>query len=238
MSGHSHWATNKRAKGIADSKRAKNFSKLLREISVAVKIGGPNIENNSRLKLAVQNAKGFNMPKENIERAIKGSDNNSNYTMATYEGKWLHGIFVIIECLTDNVNRTFSDIKSIFSRNGGELIETGSLSYIFNKRSSFEIYSEGIDIEKFTLDVIEHGGEDVFVNKEENTAEIIGNANYFADIQRYLEEKNIEIKHSCLKFVPQNQVDLDEETADSAMEFFRLLEDNDDVQNVYHNVSL
>jgi YebC/PmpR family DNA-binding regulatory protein len=164
MSGHSKWANIKRRKGAQDAKRAKIFTKLIKELTVASREGGPDPAANPRLRLAVQNAKGANMPKDTMERAIKkgsGSD-AEDYIELTYEGYAPHGVAVFVECTTDNLNRTVSNVRATFSKYGGNLGKKGEVEYMFNRKSVFILEApEGLDQDEFILELIDAGAEDV-----------------------------------------------------------------------------
>ena len=162
MSGHSKWSTIKRKKGAVDAKRSKLFSKIVKEIQVAVKEGGPDDEVNPRLRLAIQNSKGVNMPKDNISRAInKASSDGANFQEVTFEGYGPGGIAVFIECLTDNNNRTVSIIRSIFTKRSGTLGTNGSLSFLFDRKGVFTVPKGEIDPDEFELELIDAGAEDI-----------------------------------------------------------------------------
>ena len=163
MSGHSKWSKIKRKKGALDAKRSKLFSKVLKEITVAVKEGGADPDGNSRLRLAVANGKGVNMPKENIERAIKKASekDSEKLTEATYEGYAPGGVAVFVECLTGNINRTVSNIRAVFSRGGGNLGTSGSLEFLFERKGIFTVPLGDLNEDDFTLEIIDAGAEDV-----------------------------------------------------------------------------
>jgi len=166
MSGHNKWSTIKRKKGAADAKRGKIFTKIIKEIMIAAKEGGGDPELNPRLRLAVQNAKGANMPKDNIERAIKkatGSDATS-YIEASFEGYGPCGVAVFLECLTDNNNRTVSSVRAAFNRHGGNLGTNGSLSFLFDRKGIFTLNNEGLNIEELELELIDAGAEEFEVD--------------------------------------------------------------------------
>jgi len=188
MSGHSKWSTIKRKKGAADAKRGKLFTKLIKEISIAAREGGGDPDANPRLRLAIANAKGNNMPKDNIERAIKkatGSDADQ-YHETTYEGYASHGVAVFVECLTDNTNRTVSSVRSAFTKHGGSLGTNGSLEFIFDRKGVFSIeLSENVDEEEFTLEMIDAGAEDV--TSEDGYLSVTCDMGDFGAIQKKLE---------------------------------------------------
>ena len=163
MSGHSKWSTIKRKKGANDAKRGKMFSKLIKEIAVVAKIGGSDLDANPRLRMAVQNAKGANMPKDNIDRAIKKATGGdaTEYSEPTYEGSATNGVAVFVECTTDNLNRTVAAIRSIFNKYGGSLGTNGSLEFIFDRKGVFNFpQPDGVDLDDITLELIDAGAED------------------------------------------------------------------------------
>ena len=241
MSGHSKWSTIKRKKGAIDAQRSRYFSKIIREISAAVKQGGTNIDMNPRLRLAVQNAKGYNMPKENIERAIHKSstENAADFVSISYEGNGPHGTAFIIECVTDNQNRTIGDIRAIFNEGGGTIGKTGSVSYLFDRQSFFTIDSEKIsDVDEFLLDMVDFGVDSVEKDDEdEKKLYIIGEVNSFKDIQDELGRRKINVQQAGLKYFPQNPITLTDENTEKILAFIDKLEDLEDVQNVFHNIN-
>jgi YebC/PmpR family DNA-binding regulatory protein len=238
MSGHSKWSTIKRKKGAADAKRGKKFTKIIKEIIIAAKEGGGDPDTNARLRLAILNAKGANMPKDNIERAIKkavGADAVS-YTEATFEGYAPHGIAVFAECLTDNNNRTVASIRSAFNKYGGNLGTNGSLSFLFDRKGIFTIKNEGFNIEDLELEMIDAGAEDFEIDTE--TITITCAKEGFGSVSRKLHELKIEPEESGLKRIPNDTKKLDVESARKVLRFIEVLEDDDDIQNVYHNLEM
>jgi len=237
MSGHSKWSTIKRKKGAADAKRSKIFSKIVKEIQVAVREGGADAESNPRLRLALQNAGGANMPKDNINRAIsKASNDGANFQEVTFEGYGPGGLAVYIEGLTDNNNRTVSQIRSIFSKRGGTLGTNGSLSYLFDRKGVFTIPKEGLDPEEFELEIIDAGVEDI---EEENDFFVVTTAlEDFGAVQKKLEELNIQPENAELQRIPNNTKSLKPAEALKFLKLIEHLEEDDDVQNVYHNLEM
>jgi len=237
MSGHSKWSTIKRKKGAADAKRSKIFSKIVKEIQVAVKEGGSDEESNPRLRVALQNAKGANMPKDNISRAIsKASSDGANFQEVTFEGYGPGGVAVFIDCLTDNNNRTVGVIRSIFTKKGGTLGTNGSLSFLFDRKGVFTIPKGDLDPEEFELEIIDAGVEDI---EEESDVFIVTTAlEDFGSVQKKLDELGVEPENSVLQRIPNDTKELDTE---SAVKFLRMVEDfeeDDDVQNVFHNLEM
>ncbi len=240
MSGHSKWSTIKRKKGAADAKRSKMFSKLAKEITIAAKEGGSgDPEMNPRLRTAIANAKGVNMPKDVIQRAInKATSGTENYTEVTFEGTGPGGMAVFVECLTDNNQRTVSSVRSIFRKRGGELGKNGSLSYLFDRKGIFNIVTENLkmDIEELELELIDAGMEDM---EEEDGRLIVTTAmEDFGNMQKKLEELGIEAESAELQRIPNARRELDVETAQKALKLIEALEDDDDVQNVYHDLEM
>jgi len=239
MSGHSKWSTIKRKKGAADARRGKIFTKIIKEIIIAAKEGGGDPDTNSRLRLAIQNAKGANMPKDNIERAIKkavGSDAVS-YIESTFEGHGPYGIAVFAECLTDNNNRTVASIRSAFNKYGGNLGTKGSLSYLFDRKGIFTIIKdEDLSLEDLELEMIDAGAQDFEV--DEDTITITCAKEDFGSVSRKFSELGIEPEESRLKRIPNDTKKLDVESAKKVLKFVEALEDDDDIQNVYHNLEM
>jgi YebC/PmpR family DNA-binding regulatory protein len=239
MSGHSKWSTIKRKKGALDARRSKIFSKIIKEISVAVKEGGPDPEANPRLRMAILNAKGASMPKDNIERAIsKGKDKNADaFTEPTYEGYLPNGIAVFIECTTDNLQRTVSNVRAIFNKHGGSLGTTGSLSFLFDRKGVFVIpKKEDLDMDEFELEMIDAGAEDI--EEEDGTLTVTTSMEDFGKMQKKLEALNIEVENAELQRIPNDTITLDPETARKIYRVIEIFEDDDDVQKVFHNLEL
>lgn len=238
MSGHSKWSTIKRKKGANDAKRGKMFTKLIKEISIAAREGGGDAEANPRLRLAIQNAKGANMPKENIERAIKKATGSeaTEYIETSYEGYGPHGVAVFVECSTDNLNRTVSSVRSLFNKYGGSLGTKGSLEFIFDRKGVFEIpIPEGRDEDELMLEIIDGGAEDVQV--DEGYFTVTCAMEDFGGVQKKLEELDIEAENAELQRIPKTLVNLDNDAFQKVMKLIDALEDDDDVQKVYHNIN-
>ncbi|MDY0343180.1 MAG: YebC/PmpR family DNA-binding transcriptional regulator [Lentimicrobium sp.] len=238
MSGHSKWSTIKRKKGALDAKRSKIFSSIIKEITVAVKESGPDPDGNPRLRLAIANAKGASMPKENIIRAInKGSDKDAaNYQEIIYEGYAPNGIAIYIECTTDNPQRTVSNVRSYFNKFGGSLGTNGSLAFLFDRKGVFTIPQGSIDMDEFEMEIIDAGAEDIQVEDEMIT--ITTAMEDFGAMVKKLEELGIEPENAELQRLPQNTVKVDLEAAKKVMRLLDLFEDDDDVNNVFHNMEL
>ena len=239
MSGHSKWSTIKRKKGALDAKRGKIFTKIIKEITIAAKEGGGDPVGNPRLRLAIANAKGANMPKDNIERAVKkgsGAD-ATEYFETTYEGYAPFGVAVYVECTTDNLNRTVADVRAAFNKYGGSLGTNGSLEFIFDRKGVFNIVApEDIDEEEFTLELIDAGAEDV--EFEDEYIHVTCALEDFGNLQRKLEDMEIVTEAAELQRIPKTQVKLDDEAFQKVMKLIDALEDNDDVQKVYHNIEI
>lgn len=238
MSGHNKWSTIKRKKGANDAKRGKIFTKIIKEIIISAKEGGGDPDSNARLRLAIQNAKGANMPKDNIERAIKkavGSDAD-NYVETSFEGYGPGGIAVFTECLTDNNNRTVASIRAAYNKHGGKLGTNGSLSSFFDRKGVFTISKEGISQEEIELELIDAGAQDF--EDDDDTMTITCAMEDFGSVNRKLNELGIEPDEAGLKRIPNTTKPLDIESARKVMKFIEVLEDDDDVQNVYHNLEI
>ena len=235
MAGHSQFKNIMHRKGKQDSVRSKMFSKLAREITVAAKSGLPDPSMNARLRLAIQNAKAQSMPKDNIERAVKkasGAD-SENYEEVRYEGYGPGGVAVIVEALTDNRNRTASNVRSIFTKAGGALGETGSVSFSFDRVGEITYKPSVGDADSVMEAAIEAGAEDVTSDEEGHT--ILCGFEDIGEVSKALEEKLGEAETVNAIWKPQNTVPVDEEKAQSLMKLIDTLEDDDDVQNVYSN---
>ena len=237
MSGHSKWSTIKRKKGANDSKRGKLFTKLIKEITVAAGEGGGDPEANPRLRTAVQNAKGMNMPKDTIQRAISKADRDSGAFMElTFEGMLPHGIGVFVDCLTDNRNRTISNVRSIFNKRGGSLGTNGSLSFMFERKGIISLPQGELDPEEFELELIDAGVEELEL--EDGTYMITTPMEDFNSVQMKLEEMGLEAESAELQRIPNDTVDLPQEQAVQIMKIIEEFENDDDVQSVWHNLNV
>ncbi len=241
MSGHSKWSTIKRKKGALDAKRAKQFTKAIKEINIAIKEGGgPDPDANPSLRSAIANAKGLNMPKDNIQRAIKkasGAD-AENYEEVNFEGYGPHGIAFFVECTTDNTNRTVANVRAIFSKANGSLGKNGSLEFLFDRKGVFTIEAKQIktDIEELELELIESGLESI--EQEEEVIKIYTAFTDFGILQSALEERGIEVKNSKLERIPLNTIALPVDQAKAILDLEEKFDDDDDVQNVFHNLEI
>ena len=238
MSGHNKWSTIKRKKGALDAKRSKIFSKIIKDITIAVRESGLDPDGNPRLRLAIANARGASMPKETIQRAInKGADKDAAALLeTTYEGKGPHGIALFIECTTDNAQRTVSNIRSYFSKHGGEMCKNGMLNYLFDRKGIFEVPKGELDQEEFEMALIDAGAEDITL--EDGIFTITTAMEDFGNMMRKLEELHVEPESASLQRIPRSTESLDPESARKVLKLIELIEDDDDVQNVYHNLAL
>ena len=238
MAGHSHWAGIKHKKGKADKQRSKIFSKLSKEITVAAKLGSKDADMNPRLRSAIQAAKNANMPKDNIERAINKSELNKdvNYNSIIYEGFGPEKIAIIVEALTDNKNRTASNIRTIFQKNGGNLGESGVATHQFRQAGVIKIEKKNIS-DNDVLDLaINAGAEDC--SSKNFYHEIITAKENFYKVKIKIEKKINEFISSGIEWLPLNKITLDEEKTKSVLSFLEILEDDDDVQYVYANLEI
>jgi YebC/PmpR family DNA-binding regulatory protein len=216
---------------------ARVFTKLGKEISIAVKAGGPESSSNPRLRALIQNAKAANMPKENVERAIKKaiSKDEADYKEMVYEGYAPHGIAVVVETATDNPTRTVANVRSYFNKLGGSLGVTGSLSFLFDRKSVFKIVPKpDLDLEELELELIDYGVDEIFA--EENEVILYGEFESFNKIQKHLEENGFEIISSEFERIPNDTKELGEEEQAQVMKLIERIEDDEDVQNVFHNM--
>lgn len=237
MSGHSKWSTIKRKKGAADAKRGALFGKLSRAITVAAREGGGDPEANPALSLAIQKAKSNNMPNDNIQRAIdKGTGAGSDaetFEHVSYEGYAPGGVAVMVEALTDNKNRTASDVRSIFTKNNGKLGKDGSVSYIFDRKGVILVLSEAVEEERLLEVALEAGAEDV--EPLEGEYRVLTDPQSFTGVRSALEEAGVEMESAEVTMLPQNTVTLDTSDAKQTLRLIDALEEHDDVQEVYSN---
>ena len=238
MAGHSHWAGIKHRKGRADKQRSKIFSKLSKEITVAAKLGSRDPSTNPRLRSAIQSARAANMPKDNIERAIDKSEGNKNlnYNSLTYEGFGPEKIAIIIEALTDNKNRTVSNIRTIFQKFGGNLGEAGVASHQFKQVGVIRIDWKKISDNDILELAINGGAEDCLSNLQQH--EIFTKKDNFYKVKQEIEKKIKEFTSSGIEWIPINKISLNEEKTKSLINFLETLENDDDVQHVYANLEI
>lgn len=240
MAGHNKWSKIKNKKGSEDARRGKIFTKLAREIIVAVKEGGVDPEYNSSLKTAIEKAKAENMPNDNIERAIKkgsGANEQDNYEEVVYEGYGPSGVAVIVSCLTDNRNRTAPEVRHAFDKYGGNLGQTGSVMFTFEHKGLLVMNRDDYDEEEIMMMSIDAGAEDFSSDEEE--FEIITSMTEFSKVRDNLLSEGIKFNTAELTYLPSNEVEVtDEDDIKNLIKLIDILEDNDDVQNVYHNWNL
>ena len=238
MSGHNKWSKVKRRKGAADSRRSKIFSKIIKEITVAVKESGGEPDSNARLRVAVANAKGANMPKENVERAIKKANESGGEDLIelTYEGYSPGGIALFIECTTDNQNRTIANIRSYFNKHGGNLATQGSVDFLFDRKGVFTFQKSDLDEDEFSLQVIDAGAEDVELDDGYFT--ITTALGDFGNMLKKLEELGITPETAELQRIPKSTQIVDTATARKVLRLIDIIEDDEDVNAVFHSLEL
>lgn len=242
MSGHSKWSNIKHRKGAQDAKRGKQFTKIIREITMAIKENGlnPDPESNPTLRNAIQNARGLNMPKDTIQRAIKKAtgDDGKSYQKMTFEGYGPYGIAVFLECSSDNLNRTVSDVRAIFTKFGGDLGKNGSVDFLFERLGVFTIEKEKltIDKEELQLELIEDGAKTF--EEEEDVFIIYSNFNDFGNVSHRLDELAVEVKNADLQRIPLSTDELPVSQSKTILKMMDAFEDNDDVQHVFHTMEL
>ncbi len=234
MSGHSKWATIRRKKAAIDSKRGKLFTKLIKEITIAAKQGGGDIEGNPRLRLAVDNAKAANMPADNIDRAVKkatGELEGAIYHEVLYEGFGPGGVAILVEAATDNKNRTVAEVRHAFSKNGGTLGEANSVGWMFERKGVVTVKRGGKSEDEMMEIIIDAGAEDL--QTEEEFFEITTSIETFESVRKAVAEKKLEIENASLQWIAKNTVGISGETAEKLEKLIEALEDSDDVQNVF-----
>ncbi len=240
MSGHSKWAQIKRKKAATDVKRGKIFTKLIREIITAARLGGGDPDSNARLRAAIEAAKAENMPKENIERAIKkgtGELEGSYYEEVSYEGYGAGGIAILISALTDNRNRTVSELRYLFNKYGGNLGETGCVSWMFEKKGVIAFAKDGIEEERLMEVAVEAGAEDIKI--EEDEYEVITAPEEFEHIKQFFDKAGLKYERAEITMICQNVVKItDKNQAERILKLMDALEDHDDVQKVYANFDI
>jgi len=239
MSGHSKWSTIKRKKGAADAKRGKVFSKLIKEITVSARMGGGDQSGNPRLRAAILAGKAENMPKDNIDRAIKkgtGELEGVAYEETAYEGYGPGGVAILVQVLTDNKNRTVSDVRHIFTKNGGNMGEAGSVAWLFDKKG-FVVFDKGkVDEEALMEWALEAGADDI--REQENEWEVITSPEIFEQVRTALEEKQWIPQVAEVTMLPKNTITLNAKQAEQMLRMMEALEDHEDVQNVYANFDI
>jgi YebC/PmpR family DNA-binding regulatory protein len=216
---------------------AKGFTRVGKDIAIAVKQGGPNPDNNPRLRMAIQNAKGMNMPKDRVDAAIKraSSKEEKDFQEVIYEGYAPHGVPVLVECATDNPTRTVANIRLHFSKNGGAMGNSGSVSFMFERKGVFKFEPGRLNLDEYELDLIDAGAEDI--QKDADEIVVFTKFTEFGHMLRFLESKSLTPKSSELQYLPASTKELSEAQQDEVMECIAALEGDDDVQNVYHNLA-
>jgi YebC/PmpR family DNA-binding regulatory protein len=239
MSGHSKWATIKRKKAATDSARGKVFTRIIKEITIAARDGGGDPDGNPRLRLAIQNAKGSNMPQDNITRAIKkgtGELEGVMYTEITYEAYAPHGVAVIIQSVTDNRNRTIAELRHIVSKNNGNMGDAGSVSWMFDRKGVVTI-EKGTHTEDEVMEIIlDLGADDL--KTEEDFFEIISPIESLETVRKGMEEKGYKLESASMQYIPKELITLDEEKSAAVIRFLETVEEYDDVQNLFTNADL
>ena len=240
MSGHSKWANIKHKKGKADALRGKITTKISREITIAVRMGGSDPTGNMKLKLALSKAKANNIPKDNIQRAIQkgaGALEGQSFEEITYEGYGPAGVAMMVSCLTDNRNRTAADVRHVFSKYGGNLGATGCVGYMFQQKGVFAVSKEtGVEEDDLMMVALEAGAEDI--KNEEEGFEIVTTPDTFDDVEKALADAGIEGEMAEITMIPDTMAELSAEDAERVQKMLDVLEDLDDVQDVYHNADL
>ena len=240
MSGHSKWANIKHKKGKADALRGKITTKISREITIAVRMGGADPTGNMKLKLALSKAKANNIPKDNIQRAIQkgaGALEGQSFEEITYEGYGPAGVAMMVSCLTDNRNRTAADVRHVFSKYGGNLGATGCVGYMFQQKGVFAVSKDtGVEEDDLMMVALEAGAEDI--KNEEEGFEIVTTPDAFDDVEKALADAGIEVEMAEITMIPDTMAELSAEDAERVQKMLDVLEDLDDVQDVYHNADL
>ncbi len=241
MSGHSKWSGIKHKKAIIDAKKGKTFSKISKELSVAARMGGSNPDMNPRLRTAMEKAKEVNMPSENVKRAVQkgtGELPGVSYDETTYEGYGPAGVAILIEVMTDNKNRTVGEIRHSLVKHGGNMGESGCVSWMFDKKGYILISKDAGDEDSLMTEALEGGAEDFKNDPEEESYEILTAPDEFHAVKEYLEGKNITLGLAELTYIPQNYVKLEGKDATKMIKLMEILEDHDDVQDVYANFDI
>lgn len=239
MSGHSKWSTIKHKKGAADAKRGKLFTKLAREITVAAKLGGGDLDSNPRLRTVIQTARAANMPSDNIERAVKkgtGDVEGVTYEEIAYEGYGPQGVAILVHCLTDNKNRTSAEIRSVFTKMGGSMAGAGSVAWIFEKKGFIRVSKLKASEDQVMEAALSAGAEDL--KQENDYFEIVTTPHDFWAVREAIEKAKIPIDSAELTMIPKNEVTVTADSARTVMKLIEGLEDQEDVQNVYNNCDI
>jgi len=236
MSGHSKWATIKRKKAATDAARGKIFTKLIKEISIAARDGGGDPNGNPRLRLAIQNAKANNMPQENIMRAIKkgtGELEGVRYEEINYEAYAPHGIALILECVTDNRNRTVAELRHLISRNNGNLVESGAVAWMFDRKGVVTINKENHTEDEVMEVILDYGADDL--REEGEYFEVVCPVENFEKVRKAVEDNKFKIENASLQYIPKDNIKLDKKASEDVIKCIEVMEEHDDVQNVFSN---
>ncbi|MGE5399469.1 MAG: YebC/PmpR family DNA-binding transcriptional regulator [Ignavibacteriales bacterium] len=239
MSGHSKWATIKRKKGALDAKRGKLFTKLIKELTIAAREGGGDPAGNPRLRLAIDNAKSANMPADNIDRAIKkatGELEGAHYVEITYEGYAPAGVAVLVEVVTDNKNRAVAEIRHLFSKGGGNMGESGSVAWMFDRKGVITIPKQGKTEDEIMEIILDAGADDL--QTEDEFYSIQTSVESFEPVRKAILDNKLQVENASLQWVAKNLINVTGEDAEKVMKLIENLEDNDDVQNVYSNADI
>ena len=239
MSGHSKWSSIKHKKGAADAKRGKIFTKIIREISVAARFGGGDPEGNPRLRTAIATAKGVNMPKDNIERAIKkgtGELEGTHYEESVCEGYGPNGVAILVELMTDNKNRTMAEVRHAFTKYNGNIGTANCVAWMFDKKGLISFEKDTVDEEQLMEIALDSGAEDI--NDEGTTLEVVTDSKDFETVKEALDKNNLKYIFAKIAMIPQNTVKLYAKEAEQALKLMEALEDSDDVQDVYANFDI
>ncbi len=239
MSGHNKWAKIKHKKAGTDAQRGKLFSRLIKEITIAARNGGGDVNGNPRLRLAVQTAKDNNMPADNIKRAVQrgtGELPGVQYEEITYEGYGPGGVALMIELVTDNKNRTVAELRHLLDRNNGKLAEAGSVAWMFQKKGSIEVPKSAVAEDDLLNIILEAGADDM--KTEEDYYDITSSAEVFETVKKAIEDKGVKIGNSSVQHLPQNTVRVEGKEAEQVLKLMEALEEHDDVQNVYANFDI
>jgi YebC/PmpR family DNA-binding regulatory protein len=239
MSGHSKWSSIKHKKGAADAKRGKIFTKIIREISVAARFGGGDPEGNPRLRTAIATAKSVNMPKDNIERAIKkgtGELEGTHYEESVCEGYGPNGVAILVELMTDNKNRTMAEVRHAFTKYNGNIGTANCVAWMFDKKGLISFEKDKVDEEQLMEVALDSGAEDI--NDEGTTLEVVTDSKDFETVKEALDKNNLKYLFAKITMIPQNTVKLDAKEAEQTLKLMEALEDSDDVQNVYANFDI
>jgi YebC/PmpR family DNA-binding regulatory protein len=241
MSGHSKWATIKRKKGATDAARGRLFTRLIKEITIAAKNGGGNAEGNPRLRLAIQTAKNSNMPADNIKRAIQkgtGELPGVSYEEVTFEGYGPAGVAIIVEVVTDNNNRTVSEMRHVFSRNNGNLGQAGSVGWMFHRKGNIMISRAGqlVSEDDLLSIILDAGADDM--QTDDDTFAVLTSPQTFDVVKKAIEDKGIKVESAALQMIPENTVKVSGKEAEQTLKLMEALEEHEDVQNVYSNFDI